>query len=237
VGLFPALLVNFPHYPLCPLHGSDDHATGTRAVARVEQVISCSEVTSNQDSRNNGDYAFTAFIHERRDSSIIRFLFAIEIQLVLRVKCLPTFSWSKPSNWLCGEPPGSALELSAVCHFTAHSKKQEGKAMYSKLVSLSSALLLGTALTLTAAAQEGATEKAREQSMDTVGQQNAQHEPHMAAALQHLRQAEEELEKASANKGGHLIKAMELTKQAEAQVTQGMQYYNKNVSPLGQPKK
>jgi hypothetical protein len=109
--------------------------------------------------------------------------------------------------------------------------------MYSKLVSLSSALLLGTALTLTAAAQEGATEKAREQSMDTVGQQNAQHEPHMAAALQHLRQAEEELEKASANKGGHLIKAMELTKQAEAQVTQGMQYYNKNVSPLGQPNK
>jgi hypothetical protein len=137
---------------------------------------------------------------------------------------------------LRGEPD-SALELSAVCHFTAHSKKQEGKAMYSKLVSLSSALLLGTALTLTAAAQEGATEKAREQSMDTVGQQNAQHEPHMAAALQHLRQAEEELEKASANKGGHLVKAMELTKQAEAQVTQGMQYYNKNVSPLGQPKK
>jgi hypothetical protein len=116
-------------------------------------------------------------------------------------------------------------------------EKQEGKAMYSKLVSLSSALLLGTALTFTAAAQENAAEKAREQSIDTASQQNAQHEPHMAAALQHLRQAEEELEKASANKGGHLVKAMELTKQAEAQVNQGIQYYNQNVSPLGKPKK
>lgn len=136
-----------------------------------------------------------------------------------------------------GEPPDPALELCAVCHFTAHSKKQEGKAMYSKLVSVSSALLLGTALTFTAAAQDNAAEKAREQSIDTASQQNAQHEPHMAAALQHLRQAEEEMEKAAPNKGGHLVKAMELTKQAEAQVNQGMQYYNKNVSPLGQPKK
>lgn len=109
--------------------------------------------------------------------------------------------------------------------------------MYSKLVSVSSALLLGTALTFTAAAQDNAAEKAREQSIDTASQQNAQHEPHMAAALQHLRQAEEEMEKAAPNKGGHLVKAMELTKQAEAQVNQGMQYYNKNVSPLGQPKK
>jgi hypothetical protein len=109
--------------------------------------------------------------------------------------------------------------------------------MYSKLVSASSALLLGTALTFTAAAQDNAAEKAREQSMDTVGQQNAQHEPHMAAALQHLRQAEEEMEKATPNKGGHLVKAMELTKQAEAQVNQGMQYYNQNVSPLNKPKK
>jgi hypothetical protein len=30
---------------------------------------------------------------------------------------------------------------------------------------------------------------------------------------------------------------MELTKQAEAQVNQGMQYYNQNVSPLNKPKK
>jgi hypothetical protein len=109
--------------------------------------------------------------------------------------------------------------------------------MYSKLVSLGSALLLGTALTFTAAAQDNAAEKALEQQMNAAAQQNAQHEPHMAAALQHLRQAEEELEKASANKGGHLVKAMELTKQAEAQVNQGMQYYNQNVSPLNKPKK
>jgi glutamyl/glutaminyl-tRNA synthetase len=104
--------------------------------------------------------------------------------------------------------------------------------MYSKLISVGSALLLGSALTFTAAAQDNAVEKAREQSIDTASQQNAQHEPHMAAALQHLRQAEEELEKASPNKGGHLVRAMELTKQAEAQVNEGMQYYNQNVSPL-----
>ena len=51
----------------------------------------------------------------------------------------------------------------------------------------------------------------------------------MAAALQHLRQAEEELEKAAPNKGGHLIQAMKLTQQAESQVIAGIQWYNRNV--------
>jgi hypothetical protein len=43
-----------------------------------------------------------------------------------------------------------------------------------------------------------------------------------------LRQAEEELEKAAPNKGGHREKAMELTKQAESQTEQGIQYYNQH---------
>jgi hypothetical protein len=64
-----------------PIARGDDHATGARAIARVEQIIGRLEVTGNQDSRNNGDYAFTAFIHELKDSSIIRFLFATKIRL------------------------------------------------------------------------------------------------------------------------------------------------------------
>jgi hypothetical protein len=135
------------------------------------------------------------------------------------------------SKFMRGEPLNCGS--GAFCRLPPHrALKREGKGMYSKLISVASALLLCTALTFTAAAQENAAENAREHSLDAAGQQNAQHEPHMAAALQHLRQAEEELEKATPNKGGHLVKAMELTKQAEAQVNEGMQYYNQNVSPL-----
>jgi hypothetical protein len=100
--------------------------------------------------------------------------------------------------------------------------------MYSKVVAYASALLLGFALTLGAVAQESAAEKRQEQMVDQTAKQNATHEPHMSAALGHLRQAEEELEKAAPNKGGHREKAMELTKQAQAQVEQGVQYYNQH---------
>jgi hypothetical protein len=57
-----------------------------------------------------------------------------------------------------------------------------------------------------------------------MAQQDQKSEPHMPAALQHLRQAEEELEKAGHNKGGHRENAMRLTKQAQTQVEQGIQY-------------
>jgi hypothetical protein len=50
----------------------------------------------------------------------------------------------------------------------------------------------------------------------------------MAAALEHLRQAEEALQKASPNKGGHREKAIELTHQAMAQVEQGIQYFREH---------
>jgi hypothetical protein len=49
-------------------------------------------------------------------------------------------------------------------------------------------------------------------------------EPHMAAALEHLRQAADELEKATRNKGGHRAKALDLTHQAISQVEQGVKY-------------
>jgi hypothetical protein len=38
-------------------------------------------------------------------------------------------------------------------------------------------------------------------------------------------------EKATPNKGGHRQKAIDLTKQAESQVEQGIQYYDQHVSP------
>jgi hypothetical protein len=52
---------------------------------------------------------------------------------------------------------------------------------------------------------------------------------------------EAELEKAAPNKGGHREKAMELTKQAQSQTEQGIQYYNQHPpqakNTLPKPKK
>ena len=56
--------------------------------------------------------------------------------------------------------------------------------------------------------------------------QPAETQTHMSAALDHLQQAEKELEAASHDKGGHRVKAISLIKQAEAQVQQGIQYDN-----------
>jgi len=110
--------------------------------------------------------------------------------------------------------------------------------MYSKLLAWGGATLLGASLFLVPcmAQQESKAEQQREQQASQMAQQNAQHEPHMAAALQHLQQAEEELEKAAPNKGGHREKAMELTKQAQTQVEQGIQFYDQHVSPVSKPK-
>jgi hypothetical protein len=54
--------------------------------------------------------------------------------------------------------------------------------------------------------------------------QMARHEPHMSAAIGHLRQAKEELQRAAPNKGGHREKAMELVNQAIQQIEEGEQY-------------
>ena len=49
-------------------------------------------------------------------------------------------------------------------------------------------------------------------------------QPHMSAALEHLREAEKQLESASHDKGGHRTKALALVKQAIAQVEEGIRY-------------
>ena len=48
-------------------------------------------------------------------------------------------------------------------------------------------------------------------------------EPHMRAALEHLREAREQLEKATPNKGGHREKAIELIDRAMGQVKEGIE--------------
>jgi|GEM_PF-2945113 len=96
---------------------------------------------------------------------------------------------------------------------------------------------LGIFASRTIAQSESRAEQQGERAADQMAAQNAQHEPHMAAALGHLRQAEEELEKAAPNKGGHRERAMDLTKQAMSQVEEGIQYYNQHVSPLSGERK
>ena len=49
-------------------------------------------------------------------------------------------------------------------------------------------------------------------------------QPHMEAALQHLRQAEEELGKGTQDKGGHRVRAMGLVRQAESEIDNGIHY-------------
>lgn len=56
----------------------------------------------------------------------------------------------------------------------------------------------------------------------------ARHEPHMSAALGHLQQAKDELERATPNKGGHREKAMQLVDQAIQQVREGERYYEQH---------
>jgi hypothetical protein len=49
-------------------------------------------------------------------------------------------------------------------------------------------------------------------------------QPHMQAALDHLKAARTELEAAEADKGGHRVKALTLTKDAIEQVERGIEY-------------
>ncbi len=49
-------------------------------------------------------------------------------------------------------------------------------------------------------------------------------QPHMQAALQSLQAAQSQLEKATSDKGGHRVKALQLTKDAIAQVNKGIEH-------------
>ena len=49
-------------------------------------------------------------------------------------------------------------------------------------------------------------------------------QPHMVAALTHLREAKVSLEHATADKGGHRVKAIELVNSAIVEVEAGIEY-------------
>lgn len=52
-------------------------------------------------------------------------------------------------------------------------------------------------------------------------------QPNMRAAIQHLKSAKESLQKASADKGGHRVKAIQLVNEAIAEVEKGIEADNK----------
>ena len=78
-----------------------------------------------------------------------------------------------------------------------------------------------TALTLAAALALVTTNNA----IDTV---DAAPQPHMRSALDHLNAAHAELARATADKGGHRVKAMTLTKDAIDHVKKGIAFDNKH---------
>jgi hypothetical protein len=53
-------------------------------------------------------------------------------------------------------------------------------------------------------------------------------QPEMDAAIQHLREAQQSLEAASSDKGGHRVNALQLINQAMAEVQAGIQYDNEH---------
>lgn len=55
----------------------------------------------------------------------------------------------------------------------------------------------------------------------------AREEPHMSAAIGHLQQARNELERATATKGGHRENAMRLVDQAIQEVREGEAYQDR----------
>lgn len=71
------------------------------------------------------------------------------------------------------------------------------------------------------------------QTARQVAQQNQQIEPNMSAALQELAEADQDLQQASTNKGGHRMQGMQLTEQAMSEVEQGIQYYSQQHSGMG----
>lgn len=65
-------------------------------------------------------------------------------------------------------------------------------------------------------------------SANMIRSAEAEDQPHMRAALVTLKTAHEQLEKATADKGGHRVKAMALTAQAIDEVKAGIDFDNKH---------
>jgi hypothetical protein len=61
-----------------------------------------------------------------------------------------------------------------------------------------------------------------------INRADAEKQPHMKMALEHLERAKNQLENATSDKGGHRVKAIALTNEAIEQVKKGMAFDNKN---------
>ncbi len=61
-----------------------------------------------------------------------------------------------------------------------------------------------------------------------VGLAEAEPQPHMRAALGHLRAARRSLDEATADKGGHRVKAIQLVDAAIQQVEEGIAFDNRH---------
>lgn len=64
-------------------------------------------------------------------------------------------------------------------------------------------------------------------AVQAVPSADAERQPHMKTALAHLKKALNQLEKATADKGGHRVKAMAATKEAIEEVEKGIRFDNK----------
>jgi hypothetical protein len=60
------------------------------------------------------------------------------------------------------------------------------------------------------------------------GHRGYEPQPEMTAAIQHLREAQQSLESATSDKGGHRVNALQLINQAVAEVQAGIQYDNEH---------
>ena len=65
-------------------------------------------------------------------------------------------------------------------------------------------------------------------SGNLVNEASAEPQPHMKTALDYLTKANDALSKANADKGGHRVKAMELTGKAIEEVKAGIAFDNKH---------
>ncbi|HEV7512059.1 MAG TPA: hypothetical protein VGO27_10190 [Candidatus Acidoferrum sp.] len=64
----------------------------------------------------------------------------------------------------------------------------------------------------------------------------AQRQPHMSSALDHLREAQKSLEAATHDKGGHRSKALKLVKEAITEVEQGIHFDDTHTIGQEKPK-
>jgi hypothetical protein len=86
-------------------------------------------------------------------------------------------------------------------------------------------VLAGTLAGVSATAQNPRPQGSREESRER-SENRSEPQPAMREALEHLQQAEHNLQNASHDKGGHRAKAIQLIQQAKREVEAGIQYDN-----------